>query len=339
MPKSTAEYSQRINDHQVSPTAARILEYIQEREPELNTVIIEQATVHHSQAVFTIEVTTLSYDRDGAAIEVMDRESTAHRLFEAMRDALGNDTSAADRRQAARDLIHLMTIPHQAALAALETTPDAHQALRDRIAHQALRNRLAGRLDQITQEAAQWLSVETEAHSITGERFCDQTERLRSISRDLEHASRLDQPATAHFDGALLAVNPGLWKRITQGENPGIFPKDGNPNPRAQELLDAYNDTVPGWSWEYGEGVRKEIVNAATGWLLEGRNGWPEPGQEQSDTAGAEPASPLRRAVERAGRELHNSLRGTPRQRAEPTHATRFHDALQRIADLSYSRA
>ena len=326
MPRNDREYSYQSDDddeYQLSPAAAQVLDHIREVNPHLDEVITDHArnAVSYQDAAFTNENTTRGYDdHTGSAVEVMNHNCAAYRIFEAMRESLDRDTSQDDRKQAATDLMHLMSAPYRAGLDAI---PPEQNLIRDR---------LSGHLADINNESVRWLTVESEAHSPTGERFCDQTERMHSLSRDLEHASLLDQ--APHFDSALLAANPKLWNQVAQGVRPGIFPENGQPNPRATELLEVFAETTPGWSWNYQTGIETQIAAAATEWVLEKINAQDEHQGEYGELERT-PANLMRWDLAHAGRQLENSLGGTPRNRERNNE--NFHAALQKIMDINES--
>ncbi len=217
-----------------NPTTERALAFIRQNDPELMQVMDahSQRAIHHTQAAWSTEPATLSYDQDGAAVEVMNQDSAAFRIFEAMRDAVKDNPTQEQRTQAARELVHMMSEPYRSGLGELPPERDA------------LRERIRKNLRQITEQASHWLAREASAQSLTGEKFCDQTETMAGISRDLQHAQDSSQPDD--FDHALIKKNPGLWESIRYGaEPPDIFPAGLEKNPAATELLDAYSQTTP----------------------------------------------------------------------------------------------
>ena len=324
MPRNTAEYSYRPDDDecQVSPAAQKVLDHIRTRDPELEELLLGHARngINHKDAAFTNEVVTRGYDdHTGAAVEVMNHSCAAYRLFESVRKSLGKETSEDDRKQAASDLMQMMLTPYQEGLDAL--SPEQH----------LIRDRLSGRLDSINDEAVRHLVRESRAQSPTGEAFCDQTEDLGGISKDLEHASQMKQDDTPHFDAALIAANPALWAQLAQGEKPDIFPENGQTNPRATELMETYLETTSGWSYDYQNSISNEIAEAATNWAMQEVNARDEHQGEYGQFERT-PANLMRWDIKLAGERLKDSLWGTPRERERNNE--RFHDALQKINDI-----
>ena len=318
-------YKPDEDDYKVSPAAEKVLDHIRNRDPQLEETLLGHARdgINHRDAAFTNENTTWDTDdHNGASAQVMNHQSAAYRIFESVRDSLGQETTQEARKQAASDLMQMMCTPYHEGLAALP--PEQH----------LIRSRLTGRLNSINDEAVGHLVRESGSQSRTGEQFCDRTESLRGLSRDLEHASQSRQDHTPNFDLALLTADPALWAQITQGEKPDIFPENGQPNPRATELLETYLETTRNWSFEYGNNIRDEIAEAATGWAMREIDARDEQKTEDGEYDEFErtPANLMRWDIRQAGEQLQRSLGGTPMERERNNE--RFHTALKKIADV-----
>ena len=245
MTRKTTEHSRRRDEEGPleNPTRERALAFIRRWDPELNQTITEHAnrSIHHSQAAWTKEPVTLSFDRDGAAVEVTNQDSTAFRIFEAMRDTAREHSSREEKTQAARELVEMMTQPYRMGL---ENLPPEQAALRDR---------LEGNLGRIAGEAADCLTLEAEAHSPTGEMFCNQTENMAAISRDLSRAAS----GMEDFDGALVKRNRTLWEKLRQGDSTlDLFPINGQENPRPQSSSKPSPRPPPGGRGSTGRASR-----------------------------------------------------------------------------------
>ena len=321
MTRKTTEHSRRRDEEGPleNPTRERALAFIQRWDPELNQTITEHAnrSIHHSQAAWTNEPVTLSFDRDGAAVEVTNQDSTAFRIFEAMRDAAREHSSREEKTQAAQELVEMMTQPYRAGL---ENLP------RERA---ALRARLEGNLGRIAGEAADCLTLEAEAHSPTGEMFCNQTENMAAISRDLSRAAS----GMEDFDGALVKRNRTLWEKLRQGDSTlDLFPINGQENPQAAELLETFAKTTRGWSWQYRKSIQDEISESATSRLAQDLQARERDLREQGRDEEARDTACLRKTVGQARDTMESALTGIARGRDETKHRERFKQALQTIA-------
>lgn len=310
---------------EASETVRKVLDHISRSDPELEQVINEHVhgETHHTAAAWSTESATLSFDRDGAAVEVMNQGSAAFRLFEAARDALESGTGQDDRREAAHGLVHMMTMPHRNGLGELPAELNA------------LRERIEENLENMTDTAAQQLLREIDARSHTGEKFCDTTEAFASISRDLQHALEPGQPGD--YDTALRRRNPVLWEQLRYGGDhaPDIFPLDGMRNPNATELLEVHRETAPGWSWRHGDAVRREIIGGTTRWLASDLQDREYVHRGLGRDEEARNARWLGGLVQDEAAAMGAALRDIARGRDADRQTERFHDALAAISEIA----
>ena len=319
MPRNTAEYT-CLDEYPVSD-APRALEQIALRDPELRDTIQahSEQNVHHSAAAWTTEPATLSFDRDGQAVEVMNHAAASFRLFDAVRENLAGQKDQWDALETAQELVGMMTQPYRAGLEALPPERDL------------LRGRISENLNEISRQAAQNLMREARANSPTGEMFCQYAEMASGVSRDLEHALS----GKSDFDQILHDRNGELWEKVRSGlEPPDILPIDGHPNPRAEEILETYAQTAPGWSWKYQDSIRDEIATDATIWTLERLDAQKKDLQEMGQHEEARDTAHLMHQVQVATSEIAGALLEVARRGADGRGGERFHAALARVLEV-----
>ena len=319
MPRNTAEYT-CLDEYPVSD-APRALEHIALWDPELRDTLQahSERNVHHSAAAWTTEPATLSFDRDGQAIEVMNHAAASFRLFDAVRENLAGQKDQWDALETAQELVGMMTQPYRDGLDAMPPERDL------------LRGRISENLNEISRQAAQNLTREARENSPTGEMFCRYAEMASGMSRDLECALS----GKSDFDQVLRDRNEELWEKVRSGlEPPDILPVDGHPNPRAEEVLETYAQTAPGWSWKYQDSVRDEIVSCATVWTLDRLNAEKEHLQEAGRHEEARDAAHLVHQVQVAASEMAGALLEVARKGTGGRGAERFHAALAKVLEV-----
>ena len=324
MSRNTAEYGQKSEEEYQAkhPATERALEFINRNDPELMETLMAHAKkgVHHSEAAWTNEAATLSYDYQGAAIEVVNRECTASRLLEAMKETVAADgSSLRDTQEAAGELVHMMTTPYREGLEALP--PERER----------LRQRLEMNLSMISEEAGLLLTREAADRIPAEQQFCEKTEEFGRTSRDLEHA--LD--GKPDFDAVMEERDSALQEQLKHRDGPpDIFPLDGEPNPRAEALLGAYSDTIKEWSWDYRQSVLRDITDGATSWIKDRLEAQEEMLRETGRFEEARDVAQLTHEVDMAKAEMAEGLFEIYRRGTHSNGADRFHRALERIAEV-----
>ena len=337
MARNALEFTDRAEkpERPVGPVTEKTLNHIRKFDPELAETIEAHASgaVGHQGAAWTNENTTRGMELDGQSVEVMETESTAYRLYQAMYDNVKHNLDPRDLAgltESARELIDMMTTPHRNAAKGL---PEETRALNER---------LSENLENLADEMAGYFSKGAKYNTVDRERFCDCTETLGGISRDLERATNRQADSPEDFDTALSGKNPELWEKLRHGGEdggaPDIFPADGKVNPNAEQLLHVYTETARGWSWRHEVSVRNTIVEGATGWLNHELQATEDRLRENGQDEEARDTAGLRERVEHAGELMHWALNGLSRNQREQRKTLEkenFQNALGRIAEVA----
>ena len=319
----------------VNPVTEKTLNHIRKFDPELAETMEAHASgaVDHKEAAWTNENTTRGMELDGQSVEVMETESTAYRLYQAMYDNVKHNLDPSDLEgltESARELIDMMTTPHRNAVRGL---PEETQAPKERISEN---------LENLADEMAGYFSKGAKCNTVDRERFCDRTETLGGISRDLDRAMNYGPDSQEDFDTALSGKNPDLWEKLRHGGEdggaPDIFPLEGQVNPNAEQLLHVYTETTLGWSWSHEASVRNTIVEGATGWLNNELQATEDTLRENGQDQQARDTAGFRERVEHAGELMHwalTSLSFNQREERKAKEKGNFQTALGWIADVA----